>query len=296
MLIRSLIVALQVAVLATVGACSSPSAVAPTSGPPAADALRLVSLQPQITETLFALGAGDVVVGRSDYDTLPAEVTALPSAGTALTPNVEAVVGLQPSHVLIEQTGGARTDLLEPLAELIELPWHQVADLRPSIERLGELTAHQDAAGALAAELEASLQTEPPSDGPRVLLTYAGPDLGTGPVWFVQRNSLHGAAMHAAGLVNAVDRDVSGAPSMSLEALVQVDPEVIVVLSAQDELADAERERLVHAFDALAPLQAPQSGRVVVLSGARFHSTGPALTELSGALKTVVAGVPAPEN
>lgn len=259
------------------------------SAPPApVDELRIVSLQPQITETLFAIGAGELVVGRSDYDTLPSKVMALPTAGTALTPNVEAVVGLRASVILIEDMHGARRDLLEPLAPVEALPWKEVRDVGPSIERLGVLTGHTAQASQVAASLQGALQEAPPTTGPRTLLVYASADLTTGPVWFVQRNSLHGAAMHAAGLRNAVDEDVQGAPSMPIERLISVDPEVIVILSADDSLSDADRSRLTHAFDALTPLTAVKTGRVRVVAGARFHSTGPSLAELVPALRQAI--------
>ena len=255
--------------------------------PPAEDSLRIVSLQPQITETLFAIGAGDAVVGRSDYDAWPESVRSLPSGGTALTPNVEAVVGLRPTHVLIEATEGARTDLLEPLAHVEALPWHQVADIGPSVRRLGELTGHEVQAERVAAQMTAALRVDPPPTGTRTLMVYASDDLASGPLWYVQRNSLHGAAMHAAGLVNAVDEDVSGAPSMPIERLLAVDPAQILILSSDDTITPAQRERLTHAFDALTPLSAVQSGDIHVLASSRYHSTGPALVEFVDVLRGV---------
>lgn len=253
--------------------------------PPESSEVRVVSLQPQITETLFAIGAGDLVVGRSDYDALPSEVSSLPAAGTALTPNVEAVVGLRPSVVLVEQSAGARLDLLEPIATVEALPWLSVADAGASVLRLGELTDHRAEAEVVAADLLGSLQEQSPESGPRTLLVYASDDLATGPVWFVQRNSIHGAAMHAAGLVNAVDEDVNGAPSLSVERLLSVDPEWIVILSGDNALSAEGRERLTHSLDALSPLSAVKAGQVRVISGSQHHSTGPSISVFVGALR-----------
>ncbi|MFT6817686.1 MAG: ABC-type Fe3+-hydroxamate transport system substrate-binding protein [Myxococcota bacterium] len=253
--------------------------------PPASTETRIVSLQPQITETLFAIGAGDLVVGRSDYDALPSEVTALPSAGTALTPNVEAVVGLRPSLVLVAESAGTRLDLLEPIATVEALPWFGVSDVGASIRRLGELTDHAAEAETVALQLLASLQEAPPATGPKTLLVYASDDLATGPVWFVQRNSLHGAAMHAAGLVNAVEEDVTGAPSLPVEQLLAVNPEWIVILSSDSDLSDSDRERLAHSFDALTPLSAVKNGQIRVLAGGQYHSTGPSLSDFVGVLR-----------
>jgi ABC-type Fe3+-hydroxamate transport system substrate-binding protein len=178
--------------------------------------------------------------------------------------------------------------LLEPIATVEALPWLGVSDVGASIRRLGELTDHTDQAEVVASQLLASLQAEPPEGGRRTLLVYASDDLATGPVWFVQRNSLHGAAMHAAGLVNAVDEDVSGAPSLPVEQLLAVDPEWIVILSSDNDLSDADRERLVHSLDALTPLSAVKTGQIRVLAGSQYHSTGPSLSAFVGALRSAL--------
>ena len=59
-------------------------------------AARIVSTSPSITETLFALGLGDRVVGVSTYCRFPPEATRLPKVGTFLKPDVELIAGLRP--------------------------------------------------------------------------------------------------------------------------------------------------------------------------------------------------------
>lgn len=58
--------------------------------------LSIVSLAPNATETLYALGVGDLLVGRTDYCTYPEEALALPSIGTLYNPSLEKLVSLQP--------------------------------------------------------------------------------------------------------------------------------------------------------------------------------------------------------
>src|SRR5579862_8394334 len=62
---------------------------------------RIVSTSPSITETLFALGLGDRVVGVSTYCRFPPEVVKLPKVGTFLKPNAEVIAGLRPDLVLV---------------------------------------------------------------------------------------------------------------------------------------------------------------------------------------------------
>ena len=66
----------------------------------AAARMRIVSLAPSVTETLFALGAGPDVVGVSQYCDYPAQVRDLPRVGSFLTPNLEAIIALRPTLVV----------------------------------------------------------------------------------------------------------------------------------------------------------------------------------------------------
>jgi len=62
--------------------------------------MRIVSLAPSVTETLFALNAGPSVVGVSDYCDYPPEVRSLPRVGSFLTPNLEAIIAARPTLVI----------------------------------------------------------------------------------------------------------------------------------------------------------------------------------------------------
>ncbi|MEI8256238.1 MAG: ABC transporter substrate-binding protein, partial [Deltaproteobacteria bacterium] len=80
-------------------------------------ARRIVSLGPNATEILFALGAGDRVVGVSRYDDYPPEVTRLPHVGGMLDPSFEAIVALRPD-ALVGAQGPANRAVLARLESL----------------------------------------------------------------------------------------------------------------------------------------------------------------------------------
>ncbi len=62
---------------------------------------RIVSLNPATTEIMFAIGAGDRLVGRTHWDLYPAAAAAVPDLGTGIRPNIEAVLGARPQLVLL---------------------------------------------------------------------------------------------------------------------------------------------------------------------------------------------------
>src|ERR1043166_5745137 len=72
---------------------------------------RIVSLAPSLTETLFALGAGDRVVGVTNYCDYPAEAGSRQKIGDMLNPNLELVAALHPDLVLITKEGNRRETL-----------------------------------------------------------------------------------------------------------------------------------------------------------------------------------------
>ncbi|MEO0600379.1 MAG: ABC transporter substrate-binding protein [Myxococcota bacterium] len=266
-------------------ACGLFGAVGCTGATPPAVTARWLSLSPQITETAFALGAS--LVGRSTFCVLPPQAEALPSAGTALTPDLEAIVALGPTGILVEGASSIDVDRLAKLAPVEVFPWLTKAQVVDSVQRLGSVLGVEAAGKALAERITTTLSGEPAADAPRVLLALAGADLGRGTLYFIQPGSLHGAALTAAGFHNAVPGPVSGPPQMSLERLIELDPHTIVVLSAQ-ALDEAALARVTGAFAAIEPLAAAKAGRIAVLHGPGTLSTGPSILDLPARIAAVV--------
>ena len=61
---------------------------------------RIITIAPNITEGIYALGKGSSLVGRSDYDDYPTQVLKVPSIGSLLEPNIEKIVELKPDLVI----------------------------------------------------------------------------------------------------------------------------------------------------------------------------------------------------
>src|ERR1700684_657082 len=76
---------------------------------------RIVSTFPSITETLFALGAGDRVVAFSNYCRYPAAALSLPKVGTYTKPDPERIALLRPDLVFIQQSAAALAERLDAL-------------------------------------------------------------------------------------------------------------------------------------------------------------------------------------
>ena len=98
---------------------------ATTEQPTRESTIRLLSLSPSITETIYNLGASELLVGRSDYCNNPPQATSLPTFGTSLTPNLEAIARTAPDMVIVGGSLANPVDSLRAITTVEVLPWLQ---------------------------------------------------------------------------------------------------------------------------------------------------------------------------
>ncbi len=126
----------------------------------AAARMRIVSLAPSVTETLFALGAGPEVVGVSQYCDYPPEVRDLPRVGSFLTPNLEAIIALRPTLVVgLELSSDVRQiRALNSMGYPVLLVSDDSLDqIETSIEKVGERIDRGAQARLLVANIQAQI-------------------------------------------------------------------------------------------------------------------------------------------
>ncbi|RYZ39766.1 MAG: ABC transporter substrate-binding protein [Myxococcaceae bacterium] len=278
---------LLVVVLVLAAGCQKPA-------PPAGEAQgrRIVSLSPSVTETLFALGAGPEVVGVSDYTMLPEGTPALPKVGTTFAPNFEAIVRLKPTLLVDQQVKQAPAEALSALAPLKVLPWTSLSEVVASVKELGRLSGREAQATALAERLHGTLSRPAPKDAPRVLLVL-GDAAGTlSEVWYMKRGSLHGSALEAAGARNAVPEEGAGPPNLSLEGLIAVDPDAVLVLVNAQGMDAGQQARVLAPWKKLTGLRAAREDRVRLVVGPDVQSTGPAILDVVERLRTALGTLP----
>src|SRR5881396_3716772 len=131
-------------------------------------ARRIVSLLPSFTEILFAIGAGDRLVGRTTWCDYPPAVLDVPSVGDGMPPNVETVAARRPDLVVLYNSGPNVTAAkqLERIGiRTVLLDLNRLEDLGPATRMLGRLTGLEQRAESLAAAMDAFTSTNlhPPS-------------------------------------------------------------------------------------------------------------------------------------
>ncbi|MBS2016557.1 MAG: ABC transporter substrate-binding protein [Deltaproteobacteria bacterium] len=286
------------AVFALLASCVLLSSLSctPKKQPPSAGASpsRIVSISPSTTETLFAIGAGDRVVGRSRYCDYPPEVAKLPQIGGFVDPSFEAVLGLRPDLVT-----GARGPSGTMMTERLEArsiptyfpPTETFAQIDAMILGLGERTGNAAQAKAVVAKLDAriagiekALAGKPKR---RVLLVF-----GLEPVSVAGPNSFADEMVTRAGGTNVV-AEGGAYPTIGVERVIALDPDVVLNAAMAESKG---HERIGKDTPGWAKVRAVSEGRVVRIEDESVLRPGPRIAEgLAVLARAIHPEIPIPE-
>lgn len=243
-----------------------------------AKARRVVSLAPELTEILFAAGAGPAVVGVTTYCNYPAEALALPKVGafSAKTISVESIIALKPDLVVgnLAAHGRLGAELERAGLRFAALPTRDFDAVYESIELAGRLAGDEARAKATVASIRARVvavraaAARIPKDKRPVVFweTWDEPLMSAGPATFV------GQIIEAAGGRNCFADSPSDWPVVSLESLLARDPDWILSASSHGQALSLER---LAARPGWSSLKAVRSGRVGFIDGDLASRAGP---------------------
>jgi iron complex transport system substrate-binding protein len=257
--------------LALLAACHGP---APRAAAAPSSVRRVVSLAPSTTEILYALGAGERIVGLDRYSDWPPEANKVPRVGSDLEPSVERIVALAPDVVFVSTSANSR----ELPLELTRLGIHVVTsrvdtldDLWRDIVATGDAVGRHDAAVALVARLRARLaaaHARVAAERPTRALVVVWAD----PLTVVGGHSFVDELIRAAGGENLAGDSAQPYPQYSVERMLARAPEVIVVGSHAGGPALAP-------LTAHASLPAVKNGRVHAVDGNLLFRPGPRVVD-----------------
>ena len=244
-------------------------------------AQRIVSLLPSFTEILFAIGAGDRVVGRTAWCDYPPAALAVPSVGDGMPPNVEAVAARKPDLVVLYNSGPNVTAAkqLERIGiRTVLLDLNTLADLGPATRTLGRLTGLEQRAESLAAAMDSLPRHPPPTSSTSIVfVVWDNPPIiiGTG-------SYLHQLAA-LAGARNVFSDVTVPSAQVSLETIAARDPQWIAVLADSAVPPAFAKRREWRA------VRAVRERHFLMLQGSLFGRPGPRSGEAVNALTALLA-------
>lgn len=246
--------------------------------------LRIVSLAPAMTETLFSFGLGERVVGVTTFSDHPAAALSKTKVGGMTNPSIEAIVTLKPDLVLMTHDGNSKAiaDRLTKLGiPIYVFRARRLPELPAGIRELGRALGAQAAANQLAEKIEIAIQkasTVAPGAAATkcrsaLFVIWPSPLIVAGP------GTILDDAMQMSGLCNIAADTKVPYPRFSLEAVVERQPELILIGDEHNN-----REKLSQGFlQSLRMLEAVQKGRICYLDDALYRP-GPRLPEGLAAL------------
>ncbi len=251
---------------------------------------RIVSLAPSLTESLYAIGAGDQVVGVTDYCDYPPDARKKPRVGGMINPNLETIISVHPDLVIMSVEGNQKGDY-ERLTSLgvpvfISNP-RSLEGIYRSLAQLGGLTGKTRAASRVIDSLRAvedSVRALP--HGPPVaslMLVSVRPLMAAGKGTFL--NEL----LVLAGGRNIAGGAASGYPAISRETILADNPHVI--LATSDIVTSAPE--LLSLFPEWAATDAARRGRVFVVDANLVTRPGPRALEGLRLLSGIIHGAQA---
>lgn len=229
---------------------------------------RIVSLSPNVTEMLFAVGSGPTVVGTDDFSNFPEAARRLPKVG-GMQPNIEKIVALEPTLVIASTEGNHPN--LEPALKAVKIPLlllktDRLADVSAAMRTLGGT----DAASALERELAAQKRTR--TKPKRVLFA-----VWTDPLYAAGRETFTDDLYALTGAENAVP--VKGWPQYSLESLVKDPPDLL--LYPRSSVSQQQVDALLKRAAGIRP-------QVIAVDDDIFQRPGPRVVDAAKALNAIL--------
>jgi iron complex transport system substrate-binding protein len=209
--------------------------------------MRIVSLAPSLTETVYALGAEDRLVGDTNYCDYPSDAQKKPKVGGVVDPNLEEIAALRPDLVLVTKDAN-RLETVRAL-ENFHIPAYatnprKVAEIITSTEKLADVLNVPSAGKSIAEDMQsrlAALQAKLNGLAPRRVLFV----VWTEPLISVGKQTFIADALTKAGAASIVESSQDW-PQISLEEVVHLQPDYLVFAPSHTDVAHQDFESLAN--------------------------------------------------
>jgi iron complex transport system substrate-binding protein len=259
---------------------------APEVGPP-----RILSLAPNITEILFAMGLGDHVVGRSNFTDYPPEAAAVPSVGDTQKLDQEKIIALRPTIAFVITRRDQLPKALEAMGiHTVALQSDRMGQLTEAIRTIGRETGRPEAAQALVDRIEKDLDRVRACVKrlPRPKVLFAFPMLiGSTQMGVAGRGTFVDDLLDVAGAVNAYP-SAADWPEITPEQVIALAPEVVLVNATGPDAAEDRAKAIFDSWQQWKTVPAVARHRVEVLTETYLTIPGPRVGQAAMRLAEVI--------
>ena len=241
---------------------------------------RIISMSPSITETLFALGVGDRVVGVTDFCSYPKEACALPKIGGLLNPSVEAWIRLKPDLIIHQDDSHKLRINAQNLGiRTLAISMTRLQNIFETIKTFGEVLGAEAAAHALTQKLQSELQKYKVRlqgiHKKSVLLLLNEGGGPNGALYAVGRGTFLGELIELAGGENILTDPTINYPKISKEYILRHSPDVIIQAGPHSNFTPEEKVEKLKEWQRFPTLTAVKNKTIYFIGAEYILIPGP---------------------
>lgn len=232
---------------------------------------RAVSLAPNLTEDVFAVGAGDRLVGVTSYCDYPEAAKKIQKVGDTLNPNIETIVALKPQIVLVS-TASQLEAFSKTLADngiaVYVTESKSLDDVFKNLIRLGDIFGTQDTAAKVVTELKNRVASVARSDNAKPVRVFV--QISKEPLFTIGKQSFVTEIVKRAGGESVTENVETAYPNLSKETALALAPDVIVLSDSPDNQ---------EPNDAFKHSPAVKNGKIFKINADLLSRPGPRLVD-----------------
>ena len=246
---------------------------------------RVISTSPAITEILFAIGAGDRVVGVTDYCNYPKNACLLPSIGGPLNPNTEKWIALKPDLIILQDD----SVVLNKHAKVFKIPTLEVSvnnleNILRSIQVIADAMQTPKAGKQLVDKIKIQIDNYRTSLGktkPRqVLMLLSDTNDPSRDLYAVGRNTFLNELLSIAGGENILPDTMATYPKISKEFIIAKSPEIIIEIGPKSNLSSKDILGRKKEWGKYPTLRAVKNDRLYFIGANYILIPGPRLVNI----------------
>ncbi len=246
---------------------------------------RVISTSPAITEILFAIGAGDRVVGVTDYCNYPKNACRLPSIGGPLNPSTEKWIALKPDLIILQDD----SVVLNKHAKVFKIPTLQVSvnnlkNILKSIQAIADATQTPRSGKQLVDKIKRQIETYRISiektKSRQVLMLLSDTNDPSRDLYAVGRNTFLNELLTIAGGENILPDTMATYPKISKEFIIAQSPEIIIEIGPKSNLSNKGILLRKKAWGKYPTLRAVKNDRLYFIGADYILIPGPRLVNI----------------
>jgi len=227
---------------------------------------RIITLSPAINEIVYALGSGNDVVGNTQYCMYPKATQSVTKVGGYFSPNLEKILSLKPTIVMMQQNNKKLAKKLEKLGiptKIIQID--RLPHIRKAILELGILLHKKNKAQTIVSDIDQALADIKGIVKDKKILIVIGHNTALVKQIFVVGQNLYlDDIINASGNTNALQSKRKGQPILNQENIIATNPDIVILLAHSMHKKGLTSDNLIDPWKEL-PISAGKSGDIYII-------------------------------